>query len=114
MEAGIEPSVGGMGDGCDDAPAEATDGLFKAEVIHRRGPWRSFGAVERAALGWVDRCDHCRSPEPTGDVPPAGAAFHATFEATPMAARSQADRPPMNPGRLKLPPETLRPVWAGM
>ena len=49
-EAGIEPSVGSVGDSYDNALAETINGLFKAEVIHRRGPWRSFEAVEYATL----------------------------------------------------------------
>lgn len=53
-EAGIEPSVGSVGDSYDNALAETINGLFKAEVIHRRGPWRSFEAVEYATLEWVD------------------------------------------------------------
>lgn len=53
-EAGIEPWVGGVGDSCDNALAEAINGLYKAEVIHRRGPWRSLEAVEFATLDWVD------------------------------------------------------------
>ena len=52
-EAGIEPSVGSVGDSYDNALAE-TIGLFKADVIHRRGPWRTFKAVEFATLEWVD------------------------------------------------------------
>ena len=51
-EAGIEPSVGSVGDSYDNALAETINGLFKAEVIHRRGPWRSFDAVEYATLEW--------------------------------------------------------------
>jgi len=53
-EAGIEPSVGSVGDSYDNALAETINRLFKAEVIHRRGPWRSFEAVEYATLEWVD------------------------------------------------------------
>ncbi|GHH06155.1 transposase [Pseudodonghicola xiamenensis] len=53
-EAGIEPSVGSVGDSYDNALAETINGLFKAEVIHRRGPWRNFEAVEYATLEWVD------------------------------------------------------------
>lgn len=52
-EAGIEPSVGSVGDSYDNALAETINGLYKAEVIHRRGPWRSFEAVEFATLTWV-------------------------------------------------------------
>jgi putative transposase len=54
VEAGLEPSVGSVGDSYDNALAETINGLFKAEVIHRRGPWRSFEAVEFATLEWVD------------------------------------------------------------
>lgn len=53
-EAGIEPSVGSVGDSYDNALAETINGLFKADVIHRRGPWRNFAAVEYATLEWVD------------------------------------------------------------
>jgi putative transposase len=53
-EAGIEPSVGSVGDSYDNALAETINGLFKAEVIHRRGPWRSAETVELATLVWVD------------------------------------------------------------
>jgi putative transposase len=53
-EAGIEPSVGSVGDSYDNALAETINGLYKAEVIHRRGPWRSLDAVEFATLEWVD------------------------------------------------------------
>ena len=54
-EAGIEPSVGSVGDSYDNALAETINGLYKAEVIHRRGPWRNFEAVEFATLEWVAR-----------------------------------------------------------
>ncbi|EEX13388.1 putative transposase subunit [Citreicella sp. SE45] len=53
-ETGIEPSVGSVDDSYDNALAETINGLFKAEVIHRRGPWRNFEAVEYAPLEWVD------------------------------------------------------------
>ncbi|WP_420891140.1 IS3 family transposase, partial [Minwuia thermotolerans] len=53
-EAGVEPSVGSVGDSYDNALAETINGLYKAEVIHPRGPWRSFEAVEFATLEWVD------------------------------------------------------------
>jgi transposase InsO family protein len=52
-DAGIEPSVGSVGDSYDNALAETINGLYKAEVNHRRGPWRSFGAVCYATLEWV-------------------------------------------------------------
>ncbi|ABQ31017.1 hypothetical protein Acry_1815 [Acidiphilium cryptum JF-5] len=53
-EAGIEPSVGSVGDSYDNALSETINGQFKAEVIHRRGPWRNAEVVEFAALEWVD------------------------------------------------------------
>jgi len=52
--AGIEPSVGSVGDSYDNALAETAIGLFKTEVIRRRGPWRNVEAMEFATLGWVD------------------------------------------------------------
>ncbi|WP_157063883.1 IS3 family transposase [Methylobacterium tarhaniae] len=71
--AGIEPSVGSVGDSYDNALAETINGLFKAEVIHRRGPWRSFEAVEYATLEWVDWYNHRRLLAPIGNIPPAEA-----------------------------------------
>jgi putative transposase len=87
-EAGIEPSVGSVGDSYDNALAETVIGLFKAEVIHRRGPWRSFETVEFATLEWVDWYNNRRLLEPIGNIPPAEAeaAYHAQLEVTPMAA----------------------------
>jgi hypothetical protein len=52
-EAGIEPTVGSVGDSYDNALAETINGLYKAEVIHRRAPWRSFEAVEFVTLEWA-------------------------------------------------------------
>jgi transposase len=72
-DAGIEPSVGSVGDSYDDALAETINGLYKAEVIHRRGPWRSFEAVEFATLEWVDWFNNRRLLEPIGNIPPAEA-----------------------------------------
>ena len=87
-EAGIEPSVGSVGDSYDNALAETINGLYKAEVIHRRGPWRSFEAVEFATLEWVDWFNHRRLLEPIGNVPPAEAEtnFYAALETETMAA----------------------------
>ena len=72
-EAGIEPSVGSVGDSYDNALAETINGLYKAEVMHRRGPWRSFEAVELATLEWVDWFNHRRLLETIGNIPPAEA-----------------------------------------
>lgn len=69
-EAGIERSVGAVGDAFDNAMAETIIGLFKTEVIERRGPWRSLDAVEYATLEWVDWFNKRRLLEPLGYVPP--------------------------------------------
>ena len=73
VEAGIEPSVGSVGDAYDNALAETINGLYKAEVIHRRVPWKSKEAVELATLEWVAWFNHHRLLEPIGNVPPAEA-----------------------------------------
>lgn len=70
-DAGIKASVGSVGDGYDNALAETINGLFKAEVIHRRGPWRGLDAVEYATLEWVDWFNNRRLLEPIGNIPPA-------------------------------------------
>ena len=87
-EAGIEPSVGSVGDSYDNALAETINGLYKAEVIHRRGPWRSFEAVEFATLEWVDWFNHRRLLEPIGNMPPAEAEarYYAQIEDLALAA----------------------------
>jgi transposase InsO family protein len=72
-EASIEPSVGSVGDSYDNALAETMNGLFKVEVIHRRGPWRNAEAVEFATLEWVAWFNTRRLLEPIGNVPPAEA-----------------------------------------
>ena len=84
----IEPSVGSVGDSFDNALAETINGLYKAEVIHRRGPWRSFEAVEFATLEWVDWFNHRRLLEPIGNVPPAEAEarYYAQREVPARAA----------------------------
>jgi len=69
-EADIEPSVGSVGDCYDNALAKTINGLYKAKVIHRRGPWRSFKAVEYATLEWVDWFNNRRLLEPIGNIPP--------------------------------------------
>ena len=71
-EAGIEPSVGSVGDSYDNALAETINGLYKAEVIHRRS-WRNLEAVELATLDWVDWFNHKRLLGPIGNIPPAEA-----------------------------------------
>ena len=80
-QVGIEPSVGSVGDSYDNALAETVIGPYKAEFIHRRGPWRSFEAVEFATLEWVDWFNNKRLLEPIGYIPPAEAEtrYYAQF-----------------------------------
>lgn len=87
-EAGIEPSVGSVGDSYDNALAESVIGLFKTEVIHRLGPWKSFEAVEYKTLEWVDWFNQQRLLEPIGNIPPAEAEanYYAALENIKMAA----------------------------
>jgi putative transposase len=87
-QAGIEPSVGSVGDSYDNALAESINGLYKAEVIHRRGPWRSLEAVEFATLEWVDWFNHRRLLEPIGNIPPAEAEalYYAAQQSLRLAA----------------------------
>ena len=87
-EAGIEPSVGSVGDSYDNALAESVIGLFKTEVISRRGPWRSLEAVEFATLEWVHWFNNRRLLEPIGNIPPAEAEtrFNAQIEQLDMVA----------------------------
>jgi putative transposase len=86
--AGIEPSVGSVGDSYDNALAETVNGLYKAEVIHRCGPWRGFEAVEFATLEWVDWFNNRRLLGAIGNRPPAEAeaAYYDQLEMTGIAA----------------------------
>jgi putative transposase len=88
-EAGIEPSVGSVRDSYDNAMAETVIGLYKTEVIYRRGPWRSFEAVEMATLEWVAWFNNRRLLQPIGYVPPVEyeAAYYAAQETPAIAAR---------------------------
>nr|WP_172724067.1 MULTISPECIES: integrase core domain-containing protein [Neorhizobium] len=85
-EAGIELSVGSVGDSYDNALAETINGLYKAEVIHRRGPWRSFETVEFATLEWVDWFNHRRLLEPIGPPAEAEEQYYAMLDEPAMAA----------------------------
>ena len=73
---------------CKEALAETINGLYKAEIIHRRGPWRSLEAVEFATLEWVDWFNNRRLLEPIGNIPPAEAEerYYAMLEQPAMAA----------------------------
>ena len=80
LQAGVEASVGSVGDSYDNALAESIIGLYKTEVIRRLGPWRCLEDVEFATLEWVDWFNHRRLLEPIGNVPPAEceAQYYAT------------------------------------
>jgi len=87
-EAGVQSSVGSRGDSYDNALAETIIGLFKTEVIRRRGPWRTLDAVEYATLEWVDWINHRRLLESIGNRPPAEKeqAYYRQREGSAMAA----------------------------
>jgi transposase InsO family protein len=77
-EAGAVTSVGSRGDSFDNALAETIIGLYKAELIRRRGPWKGIDEVEYATLEWVDWFNHRRLLEPIGHLPPA--EFEAAYQ----------------------------------
>jgi transposase InsO family protein len=87
-EAGIEPSVGSVGDSYDNALAETIIGLYKTEVIRRNGPWRNIEEVEFATLEWVDWFNNRRLFEPIGSIPPVEfeALYYERQEAPAMVA----------------------------
>jgi putative transposase len=91
-EAGAVTSVGSRGDSYDNALAETIIGLYKTELVRRRGPWRGLDEVEYATLEWVDWFNHRRLLEPIGYVPPA--EFEAAF---------RREEGPSYPARLKQP-----------
>jgi putative transposase len=71
IDAGVDASVGSVGDGYDNALAETTIGLYKTEKINREGPWRTLAEVELATLEWVDWYNHARLHSACGGAPPA-------------------------------------------
>jgi transposase InsO family protein len=87
-EAGLESSVGSKGDSYDNALAETINGLYKTEVIHKCGPWRTVDEVEYATLEWVDWFNNRRLLEPIGNIPPAELemAYYRQLEESAMVA----------------------------
>ena len=87
-DAGMESSVGSRGDSYDNALAETINGLYKTEVIHKRGPWRTVDEVEYATLEWVDWFNNRRLLEPIGNIPPAELeeAYYRQLEESAMVA----------------------------
>jgi len=122
-EAGIAPSVDSRGDSYDNALAESIIGLFKTEVIQRKGPWRHLEAVEFATLTWVDWFNTRRLLEPIGYVPPAEyeARYyeqlhrHAAIDAEDDAATPRSSMRDANDvmagGILQHPPTDDRGPW---
>ena len=82
--------MGSVGDSYDNALAETVNGLYKAEVIWRRGPWRTMDAVEYATLEWVDWYNNRRLMEPIGHIPPAEAEanYHVSLSRRPSPPES--------------------------
>ena len=87
-EAGARPSIGSVGDSYDNALAESIIGLFKTELIRRRGPWRGLDAVELATLEWVDWYNNRRLFEVLGDIPPVEAEANH-YRTTPSSENLQ-------------------------
>ena len=113
-EAGIEPSVGSRGDSYDNALAESIIGLYKTEVIRRRGPWRGPEDVEFATLEWVHWYNTQRLLEPIGNVSPRRVRDELLSVAGRLArdGETQLKQSPENPGRFnRLAPEIAKPGW---
>lgn len=89
-EADIQPSVGSRGDSYDNALAESINGLYKSEVIHRRGPWKTCEAVELVTLQWVHWYNHERLMQPIGHIPPAEAEANYWRQQANTAAETES------------------------
>jgi len=90
VEAGARPSIGSVGDSYDNALAESIIGLFKTELIRRKGPWRGLDAVELATMEWVDWYNNRRLFEAIGDIPPAEAETNHYLTTTPSVILQMA------------------------
>ena len=86
--SGVERSVGSVGDSYDNALAETINGLYKAELIYREGPWQGLSAVELATFHWVHWYNHERLYEELGYVPPA--EFEADWYSRQTVAEAAA------------------------
>lgn len=109
-EAGIEPSVGSVGDSFDNALAETVIGLYKTELIRRRGPWKGTDDVEYGTLEWVDWFNHRRLLEPIDHVPPAEfeEAYYSARGETPAIETAGQDRISSDPGTTPVLNRALR------
>ena len=108
-EAGAVTSVGSRGDSYDNALAETIIGLYKTELVRRRGPWRGIDDLEYATLEWVDWFNHRRLLEPIGYVPPVEfeAAFHR--QETPATLLDSSNQASDEPGAVHL--VRMRATW---
>ncbi|OLT33927.1 transposase [Actinomadura sp. CNU-125] len=90
MEAGLDASIGTVGDALDNALMESQIGLFKTELIKPRRPWRGLADVELATAEWVDWFNHQRLHSAIGDIPPAEheANYYAQHQPQPAAGVS--------------------------
>jgi putative transposase len=88
-EAGIEPSVGSRSDSYDNALAETINGLYKAELIHRRAQRKTKESLGLAALEWVSWFNHHRLLEPIGYIPPAEAEENCYWQFTSQAVTTE-------------------------
>ena len=88
LAAGIEPSVGSVGDSYDNALAETIIGLYKTELIYKEGPWKGIEQVEFATLEWVDWFNNRRLLGPIGNIPPVEyeASYYQQLEGQAMVA----------------------------
>ena len=100
--AGVEASVGSVGDSYDNALTETIIGLYKTEVIRTRGPWKTLDDVEYATLEWVDWFNHRRLLAPIGNVPPAEYEKMYYDGSTPVmqSSMTQTNGSPGFPGRF--------------
>ena len=84
--------MGSTGDSYDNALAETINGLYKAEIIHRRGPWKTREAVELATLEWVSWFNHHRLLEPIGYIPPVEAEANYWRQKSQVSATTKHAR----------------------
>ena len=100
-EAGIDASVGSVGDSFDNALAETINGLYKTELIKPRRPWRTVEEVELATAEWVDWFNHRRLYEYCGDIPPPNSRPPTTLNNQPsQSLSSHTNESPDMPGRF--------------
>jgi putative transposase len=101
-EAGAACSVGSRGDSYDNALAETIIGLYKTELIRRRGPWKGLDDVEYATLEWVDWFNHRRLLEPIGHIPPAELEAAFRKEEAPATPLDSSNRASNEPGAIQV------------